>query len=55
MITAGIDRCINTFDWRLTCVSFGHPLALNLVELKFDHTQVDASFSPFGHRQPNAT
>ena len=31
-----------------TCVSFGEPLALTLVELKFN-TQVAASFSPFGH------
>ena len=30
------------------CVSFGHPLALTLVELKFVR-QGDASFSPFGH------
>ena len=35
------------FDLCSTYVSFGHPFALMYVE--FGRTQVNASFSPFGH------
>ena len=44
--------CRRAFDLRSTCVSFDHPLALtSMVELKFysPRTQVDASYSAFGH------
>ena len=44
-------KSTQSFDLRSTCVSFGHPLALTCVDFGRAQirTQVDASFSPFGH------
>ena len=44
-------KLTQVFDLRSTCVSFGHPLALSCVDIGRAQirTQVDASFSPFGH------
>ena len=44
-------KSTQVFDMRSTCVSFGHPLAMTCVDFGRAQirTQVDASFSPFGH------